>query len=78
MNDHTPKRSARRVVVVWDDGSVHHFERNPGTDADAWTLEHKPPDVPEFQQRDSMPLRIGPYDRFQVTRVLVNCLDGEA
>lgn len=78
-SDHTPpKRAARRVVVFWDDGSVHNFERAQGTDADAWTLEHSPPDVPEFQTASGGALRIGPYDRFQVTRVLMNCLDGEA
>jgi hypothetical protein len=76
MSDHAPKRSARRIIVFWDDGSVHNFHR--AGDTHNWNLEHAPPDVPEFQGADAAPLRVTGYDRFQVTRVLVNCLDGDA
>src|SRR4051794_26531446 len=71
-----PKRAARRVIVEWDDGSRHEFLRQESTHD--WELLHTPPDVPEFQGEDRLPLRVTGYDRFQLTRVVVNCVDGDA
>lgn len=62
------KKAARTVTVTWDDGSTHTFRRDGQTHN--WSLAHKTP--------DDAPLNVTGYDQFQVTRVLVNCLDGDA
>jgi hypothetical protein len=61
---------ARRLVMEWDDGSVHEFTRE-GDDAEApWRLVHSPPsDVGD-------PLNVTGYDRFNILRVVANCLAG--
>lgn len=68
-------RAARRVTIEWDDGSTHDFIRHAGRHD--WDLLHTPPDIPEFQGADREPLRVTGYDQFQLTRVVVNCVDGE-
>lgn len=66
-----PTRAAQRIVIEHPDGSRHDFSRVVG--GHEWQLAHTAP--PELEGTQ---LRVTGYDRFNLLRVIVACLDGEA
>lgn len=65
-----PMRAAQRIVIEHPDGSRHDFSRVVG--GHEWRLTHTAP--PELAGEQ---LNVTGYDRFNVMRVIVACLDGE-
>lgn len=65
-----PMKAARRIIIEHDDGSRHDFSRLG--DTHGWHLDLTTP--PELE---ATTLLVTGYGRFDVARVVVNCLDGD-